>query len=91
MHISTCISGAAFTAVAVGELNAVVRPPGITRVRQTLVDVAFTPLADVARRTHALIASYAVHTFAVVEAFGLVGQRVAGRGAVIQVDLTMYA
>ena len=87
--IGTCVSSTAFTAVAVGELDAVVGPPGVAGIRQTLVDVALAALAHVARRAHALVAPDAIHALAVVEALGLVCERV-GRGvAVVQVDLTV--
>lgn len=89
MPIRTCISSAAFAAVAVGELNAVVGPSGVAGVRQTLVDVTFAALSYVACRAHALVTSDAVYTLAVVEALGLVGQWVAGGGAVVQIDLTV--
>lgn len=89
MKISTCVSGAALAAVAVGELNAVVGASRVTWVGQTLVDVTFAALAYVACRTHTLITSDAVHALAVVEALGLVGQGVGGRSAVVQVNLTV--
>lgn len=89
LRINTRVSCAALAAVAVGELHAVVGSSGVAGVRQTLVDVPLAALAHVARRTQALVATDAVHTLAVVEAFGLVGQRVSGRGAVVQVDLTV--
>jgi len=91
MSISTCVSSAAFTAVAVGELNAVVGPDGVTGVGQTLVDVAFAALTYVACRAHTLVTSNAVHTPPVIEALGLSGQRVAGGVAIIQIDLTVDA
>lgn len=89
MHISTCISRAAFTAVAVGELNAVVGASGVAGVRQTLVDVALATLAYVASRAQTVVTSDAVNALAIVEAFGLVGQWVGGGGAVIQINLTV--
>lgn len=89
MHICTCVSRAAFAAVAVGELNTVVRPLGVAGVRQTLVHVALTALSYVARWAHAPVTADAVHALAIIEALGLIGQRVAGGGAVIQVDLTV--
>lgn len=85
----TCVARATFAAVAVGELYAVVRTPGVTGVRQALIDVSFTALANVARRTHALVASDAVDTFSVVEALGLMGGRVIKGVAIIQIDLTV--
>lgn len=85
----TCISGAAFAAIAVGELDAIVGASGVTGVRQTLVDVTFTSLAYVTCWAHALVTSNAVYTLSIVEALGLVGQWVTGRGAVIQIDLTV--
>lgn len=85
----TCISSTAFAAVAVGELDAVVGPSGVTGVRETLVDVTFTALAHVARRAHTLVASDAIHTFAIVEALGFVCQWVTGGVAVVQVNLTV--
>lgn len=90
-RISTRVSRAAFAAVAVGELHAVVGASGVAGVRQALVDVALAALAHVARRAQALVAADAVHALAVVEALGLVGQRVGGGGAVVQVDLTVDA
>lgn len=89
MHISTCVSSSAFASVAVGELNAVVGSSGVTGVRQTLVDITFTALAHIAGRAHTLVTSDAIHTLAVVEALGLVGQWVGGGVAVIQVNLTV--
>lgn len=86
---NTCISCAAFAAVTVGELHAVVGSSGVAGVRQTLVDVPLTAFAHVAWRTQALVATNTIHTLAVVKALGLVGQRVGGGGAVIQVDLTV--
>lgn len=88
-QINTRVSCAAFAAVAVGELHAVVGSSGIAGVRQTLVDIPLAALTHIARRTQALIATNAVHTLAIVEALGLVGQRVGGGGAVIQVDFTV--
>lgn len=90
-RISTRVSRAAFAAVAVGELHAVVGASGVAGVRQALVDVALAALAHVARWAQALVAADAVHALAVVEALGLVGQRVGGGGAVVQVDLTVDA
>lgn len=87
--VPTCVTGAAFASVAVGELNAVVGPSGVTGVRQTLVDVPLAAFADVAGQAHALVAPDAVHAFAVVEALGLVGQWVSEGGAVVQVNLTV--
>lgn len=87
----TCISSATFTAVAIGELNAVIRASWVTWIRQTLVDIPLTALAYVAWWADALVSSYAVHTPAVVEALWLVGQGVSGRGAVVQIDLTVHA
>lgn len=87
----TCVAGAAFAAITVGELDAVVRAPGIARIRQALVDVALAALAHVARRADALVAPDAIHAFAIVEAFGLVRQRVAERVAVVQIDLAVDA
>lgn len=87
--IPTCVTGAAFTSVAVGELNAVVGPSGIAGVRQTLVDVPLAAFPDVAGQAHALVAPDAVHTFAVVEALGLVGEWVSEGGAIIQIYLTV--
>lgn len=89
LQINTCVSCAAFAAVAVGELHTVVGSSGVAGVRQTLVDVPLAALAHVARRTQALVAADAVNTLAVVKALGLVGQRVGGGGAVVQVDLTV--
>lgn len=85
----TCVTGAAFASVAVGELNAVVGPSGVTGVRQTLVDIPLAAFADVAGQAHALVAPDAVHAFAVVEALGLVRQWVSEGGAVVQVNLTV--
>lgn len=36
-----------------------------------------------------MVSSNAVHTFAIVEALGLIGQWVGGGGAVIQINLTV--
>lgn len=87
----TCISSTAFTAVAVGELDAVVGSSGVTRVRQTLVDVTFTALTHVARWAHTLVAADTVHTLAIVEALGFICQWIAGGVAVVQVDLAVDA
>lgn len=89
MQIPTCVPSAAFTSVAVGELNAVVGPPGVTGVRQTLVDISLTAFAHVAGQAHTLVTSDAVHAFAIVEALGLVCERVREGGAIIQVNLTV--
>lgn len=88
-QIYTRVSSATFAAVAVGELHAVVGSSGVAGVRQTLVDIPLTALAHVAWRTQALVAANTVHALAVVETLWLVGQRVCGGGAVIQVDLTV--
>lgn len=87
--IGTCVTGAAFTSVAVGQLNAVVGPSGITGVWQALVDVSLAAFTHVARQTHTLVTSNAVHTFAIVEAFGLIRQWVSEGGAIIQINLTV--
>lgn len=70
--IHTCISSSAFTTVAVGKLDAVVRPSGVTRVRQAFIDVALTALPNVTRWAQTLVASDAIYTLSIVEAFGLI-------------------
>lgn len=87
--IPTCVTGTAFTSVAIGELNAVVGPSGVAGVRQTLVDVPLAAFPYVAGQAHALVAPDAVHTFAIVEALGLVGEWVSEGGAIIQINLTV--
>lgn len=87
--IPTCVTSAAFTSVAVGQLNAVVGPSGITGVRQTLIDISLTTFTNVARQAHTLVTSDAVHTFAIVEALGLFCQWVSEGGAIIQINLTV--
>lgn len=87
--IPTCVTSAAFTSVAVGELNAVVGPSGVTGVRQTLVDISLTTFTYVAGQAHTLVTSDAVHTFAIVEALGLICQWVSEGGAIIQINLTV--
>lgn len=89
MHISTCISSTAFTAIAVGKLNAVVGPSGVTRVWQTLVDITFTALSHVTWWAYTLVASNAVHTLAIIKALRLIGQLVSEGIAVIQINLTV--
>lgn len=87
--VPTCVTSAAFTSVAVGELNAVVGPSGVTGVRQTLVDVSLAAFTYVAGQAHALVTSDAVQAFAIVEALGLVCQWVSEGGAIIQINLTV--
>lgn len=80
---STCIPSAAFTPVAVGELDAVVGASGVTRIWQTLIDVPFTALTYITRWAHTLVASNAVHTLAIVKALGLISEWVSEGVAVI--------
>lgn len=89
MSIPTCVTSAAFTSVAVGELNAVVGPSGVTGVRETLVDISLATFAYVTGQAHTLVTSDAVYAFAIVEALGLVRQWVSERGAIIQINLTV--
>lgn len=87
----SCISRSAFTTVAVGKLDAVVRPSGVTRVGQAFIDVALTAFANVTRWAQTLVASDAIYTLSIVEAFGLIRKWVAGRVAVIQINFTVDA
>ena len=48
-------------------------------------------LAHVPRRAEALVPPHAVHAFALVEALGLVRDRVGEGGAVVHVDLAVNA
>lgn len=89
--IPTCVTRAAFTSVAVGELNAVVGPSGVTGVRQTFVDISLTTFAYVAGQAHALVTSDAVHALAIVETLGLVCHWVSEGGAIVQINLTVDA
>lgn len=66
------------------------RAPRVTRVGQTLVDVALAALAHVARRADAVVAAHAVHALPFVEALGLLGDRVGERVAVVDVDLAVH-
>lgn len=87
--IHTCVSSAALAAVIVGELDAAVRATWVTGVRQALIDVSFTALSHVARRTLAVVATNTVHTASLIKALWLLGQRVSKRCAVINVVFTV--
>lgn len=89
-RLCTCVSGAAVAAVAVGELDAAVRPPRVTGVGETLVDVSLAALPYVPRRADAVVAPHSIHTLALVETLGLVGDRVGEWVAVVHVDLTVH-
>lgn len=66
------------------------RPPRVTWVGETLVDVSLAALAYVSRRADAVVAPHAIHTLALVETLGLFGDRVGERVAVVDVDLTVH-
>lgn len=85
----TCVSGATLAAVVVGELDAAVRAAGVAGVRQTFVDVSLTALPHIPRGTDAVVPPHSVHTLALVEALGLLGEGVGERAAVVKVDLAV--
>lgn len=89
-HLITCVSGAALAAVVVGELDAAVRAPRVTRVGQALVDVSLATLPDISRRTDAVVASHSIHALPLVKALGLVGDGVGEGVAVVNVDFTVH-
>lgn len=73
MNVRTCVSSTALAAEVVVELDAVVGSVGVTRVRQTLVDVALAAFAHKTGRAHAAVTTYAVHATASVKASQLTG------------------
>lgn len=87
----TCVSGAALAVVIVGELDAAVRAVRVTGVGEALVDVSLATLAHVASGADAVVAADAVHTLALVEALGFVGDGVGGGVAVVYVDFAVHA
>lgn len=73
MRVHTRVSRAALAAEVVVELDAVVGSVGITRVRQTLVDVTLAAFAHKTGRAHAPVTANAVHARASVKAPQLTG------------------
>lgn len=87
----TCVSGATLAAVVVGKLDAAVRASWVTGVGETFIHISLTALPDIPCRADALIPSDLIHTFPLVEALWLFGERVEERVAVIDVDFTVHA
>lgn len=87
--MSTCVPSATLAAIVVGQLDAAVRPSGVTGVGQALVDVSFTSLPNVARGTYAVVSSNSINTFSFVEALGLFGHKVDEWVAVVNVDFAV--
>lgn len=85
----TCISCAAFTAVAVDQLNAVVGSVRVAGVRQALIHVTLAPLTHIARWADTAIATYPVHTASTVKTTWLASLRVNIRGTVIHINFTV--
>lgn len=85
----TRVAGTTLAAVVIGQLGAAVCSPGVTRVGQTLIDVALAAFPDVSCRADAVVPPHSVHAAPMVKALGLLGDGVGEGRAVVNVDLAV--
>lgn len=87
MH--TCVSCAAFTAVAVNQLDAIVGSVWVTGVRQALIYITLTSLTHIAWWAHAPVATHPVHTAPAIKTAWLAGLGIHIRGTIVDINFTV--